>query len=69
MWPDCFTGLLSCGRYLAAPVTGDKEGGAELASLRVRPTLNRFLIIPVVGGCPPSISWLPKFVHQVYAFC
>ncbi len=33
---------LPCGRYLLAPLTGDKEGSRSLMVLRVKPTPTRF---------------------------
>ncbi len=35
-------GALSCGRYLLAPKTGNKERGKSLMVLRVKPTPTRF---------------------------
>ncbi len=35
-------GSLPCGRYLLAPLTGNKEGSKGLMVLRVKPTPTRF---------------------------
>ncbi len=35
-------GLLLCGRFLLAPLTGNKEGSKGIIVLRVRPTSTRF---------------------------
>ncbi len=42
---------LPCGRYLLAPLTGNKEGSKGLMVLRVRPTPTRF---PVNNLCTGS---------------
>ncbi len=40
---DAATGRsLPCGRYLLAPLTGNREGSKSLIALRVKPRKNRF---------------------------
>ncbi len=53
-------GSLPCGRYLLAPLTGNKEGCKCLIELRVKPTPTRFptnsLYVPMDYTPMPSIS-------------